>query len=94
VLDEPTNALDPSGVVLVRDLLSELAEREGTAVLVSSHHLDEVARVADRISVLHRGRVEGTLDPGGVDLERQFFALVHEVDVRLGLTGADGRGPR
>jgi len=92
VLDEPTNALDPSGVVLVRDLLTELAEQEGTAVLVSSHHLDEVARVAHRISVLHRGRVVGTLDPDGIDLERQFFRLVHGVDERLGLIGADGGG--
>ncbi len=75
VLDEPTSALDPSGIVLVRGLLRELADR-GAAVLVSSHHLDEVARIADRISVLHDGRVVGTLPPGTVDLERQLFALV------------------
>ncbi len=79
VLDEPTNALDPSGVVLLRDLVAELATT-GTAVLVSSHHLDEVARVADRVSVVHTGRVIGELDPAAPDLERTFFAMVHAAD--------------
>ena len=79
VLDEPTTALDPAGVVLVRTLLRAAAER-GTAVLVSSHHLDEMARIADHISVMHRGRIVGTLDPTGVDLERTFFDLVLAVD--------------
>ena len=79
VLDEPTTALDPAGVVLVRTLLRAAAAR-GTAVLVSSHHLDEMARIADRISVMHRGRIVGALDPTGVDLERTFFDLVLAVD--------------
>ena len=47
-------------------------------VLVSSHHLDEVARIADRISVIADGRLVGSLDPDGVDIERAFFAKVHE----------------
>ena len=50
----------------------------GTGALVSSHHLDEVARVADRISVIAEGRLVGELDPGGADIERAFFAKVHE----------------
>ena len=79
VLDEPTTALDPAGVVLVRTLLRAAAAR-GTAVLVSSHHLDEMARIANHISVMHRGRIVGTLDPTGVDLERTFFDLVLTVD--------------
>ncbi|MGB3828748.1 MAG: ABC transporter ATP-binding protein [Ornithinimicrobium sp.] len=79
VLDEPTNALDPAGVVLLRDLVQEAA-REGTTVLVSSHHLDEVARVADRVDVLHRGRVVGELPRNVVDLEHAFFEMVHAAD--------------
>ncbi len=79
VLDEPANALDPAGVVFIRDLLREYSQR-GAAVLVSSHHLDQVARVANRISLLHRGRIIGNLDPGGADLERQFFDRVYEFD--------------
>ncbi len=79
VLDEPTNALDPSGVVLLRELLLGAA-REGAAVLVSSHHLDEVARIADRVSVIHAGAIVGELDPHGVDLEHAFFTMVHGAD--------------
>jgi peptide/nickel transport system ATP-binding protein len=87
VLDEPTTALDPAGVVLVRTLLRNAAAR-GTAVLVSSHHLDEMARIADHISVMHRGRIVGTLDPAGVDLERTFFDQVLAVDEADNESGA------
>lgn len=80
VLDEPSAALDPVGVVRVRELLRERARDERVAVLVSSHHLDEVARMADRITVLHRGRIIGGLDPRGVDVERQFFGMVLAAD--------------
>jgi ABC-2 type transport system ATP-binding protein len=82
VLDEPTNALDPRGVIVLRRLLQEACRDRGAAILVSSHHLDEVARMADRISVLHRGRIIGTLRPGTVDLERRFFDLVLQSDMR------------
>lgn len=83
VLDEPANSLDPAGVVFVRDLLTAYADR-GVAVLVSSHHLDQLARVAHTITVMHRGLVVGTLDPGGVDLEQRFFDLVHRHDLEMG----------
>lgn len=79
VLDEPTNALDPRGVVTLRELIVERARR-GAGVLISSHHLDEVARVADRITVINRGRAIGSLDPAGTDIERAFFSMVHTDD--------------
>jgi len=79
VLDEPTNALDPAGVILLREAIVRRAAA-GAGVLVSSHHLDEVARIADRISVMNDGRLIGSLDPNAVDLERAFFSLVHADD--------------
>ncbi|WP_430647540.1 ABC transporter ATP-binding protein [Agromyces sp. GXS1127] len=79
VLDEPTNGLDPAGVIVLRESLLRRAAA-GAGILVSSHHLDEVARVADRITVVNDGRIIGSLDPGGFDLERAFFALVHGDD--------------
>lgn len=79
ILDEPTSALDPSGVILLRETLLARAAA-GAGVLVSSHHLDEVARIADRISVINNGRLIGRLDPHGIDLERSFFELVHADD--------------
>jgi ABC-2 type transport system ATP-binding protein len=86
VLDEPTNSLDPAGVILLREALVRRAAA-GAGVLVSSHHLDEVARVAHRITVINGGRVIGMLDPHGIDIERSFFALVHDDDVRAGQEG-------
>jgi ABC-2 type transport system ATP-binding protein len=83
VLDEPTNSLDPAGVILLREALVRRAA-VGAGVLVSSHHLDEVARVAHRITVINGGRVIGTLDPHGIDIERSFFALVHAGDAQMG----------
>ena len=56
ILDEPTNGLDPAGMREIRQLLRTLAEN-GTSVLLSSHLLNEVQQVCDRIAVLHRGRV-------------------------------------
>jgi ABC-2 type transport system ATP-binding protein len=80
VLDEPTNALDPAGVILVREAIVRRA-KEGAGILVSSHHLDEVVRVAHRISVMNDGRLIGSLDPRTVDIERAFFASVHADDL-------------
>ncbi len=82
VLDEPTNALDPAGIILLREALVRRAAA-GAGVLVSSHHLDEVARVAHRITVINAGHIIGDLDPHGVDIERAFFALVHTDDERI-----------
>ncbi|WP_407320407.1 ABC transporter ATP-binding protein [Isoptericola halotolerans] len=86
VLDEPTSALDPRGVVLVRELVRSLAD-EGAAVLVSSHHLDEVARVADRVVVVHGGRDVGELAPGP-EMEQRFFARVLAADAGTATPGA------
>lgn len=76
ILDEPSNALDPAGVLLLREILQRRVA-SGAGILVSSHHLDEVARLADRITVLNLGAVIGSLNPNGVDIERAFFSLVY-----------------
>ena len=62
VLDEPVNGLDPAGVVEMRALLARLAGDEGVTVLLSSHLLGEVARLATRIGVLHEGRLVDEFD--------------------------------
>ncbi|MFA5785636.1 MAG: ABC transporter ATP-binding protein [Actinomycetota bacterium] len=57
VLDEPANGLDPAGIVEVRDLLRCLADEHGVTVFLSSHILAEVAHLADRIGIVHAGRL-------------------------------------
>jgi ABC-2 type transport system ATP-binding protein len=56
VLDEPANGLDPLGIRWTRGLLRQLAD-EGRCVLVSSHQLGELEAVADRIVMIHQGRL-------------------------------------
>jgi ABC-2 type transport system ATP-binding protein len=62
VLDEPANGLDPAGIVEIRNLLLELADKRGVTVFISSHILSEVARLARRIGVVHEGRLVKELD--------------------------------
>ena len=57
ILDEPTNGLDPFGVIEVRELLKELANNLGTTVLISSHNLEEISKIATRIVIVHEGRL-------------------------------------
>ncbi|GHB55155.1 ABC transporter ATP-binding protein [Streptomyces xanthochromogenes] len=56
VLDEPSNGLDPEGIIWTRELMRSLA-REGRTVLVSSHLMNETASFADHLIVLGRGRL-------------------------------------
>jgi ABC-2 type transport system ATP-binding protein len=66
VLDEPTSGLDPEGVAWVRRLLRELAA-EGRCVLLASHLLAEVVRVADRVVIIARGRALREADVKSLD---------------------------
>jgi ABC-2 type transport system ATP-binding protein len=56
ILDEPTNGLDPAGIVEIRSLLRRLAD-DGIAVVLSSHQLNEVQRICDRVAIVNSGKV-------------------------------------
>jgi len=56
ILDEPVNGLDPEGIVEVRELLQDLAVK-GTAIFLSSHILGEISKLANRIAIIHRGKL-------------------------------------
>ncbi|MFI7238968.1 ABC transporter ATP-binding protein [Streptomyces cyaneofuscatus] len=56
MLDEPSNGLDPEGIIWIRELMKGLA-REGRTVLVSSHLMNETASFADHLVVLGQGRL-------------------------------------
>lgn len=75
MLDEPTNALDPMGIVTLRTVVKEQAAA-GCGVVVSSHHLDEVAAIAHRIVVVNSGRIITELSPTTPQLESRFFQAI------------------
>lgn len=62
ILDEPANALDPAGIVEIRELLLSLARDHGRTVFMSSHILAEVDLLADRIGIIHKGELIEELD--------------------------------
>jgi ABC-type multidrug transport system ATPase subunit len=57
ILDEPTNGMDPAGILEIRSLLKRLAHEQGHALFVSSHLLGEVEQIADTIGIIHEGRL-------------------------------------
>jgi ABC-2 type transport system ATP-binding protein len=91
LLDEPLSGLDPRGIRSTREAIRELAG-EGTAVVISSHQLELIEVLADRILILHRGRrvFLGTLDearalggevPLARSLEEIFLEATREPEV-------------
>jgi ABC-2 type transport system ATP-binding protein len=80
ILDEPANGLDPAGVVEIRELLRDLAGHDGTTVLLSSHVLTEVSRLASRIGILHKGQLVREIDANGLDTNVRQWVTVSARD--------------
>jgi ABC-2 type transport system ATP-binding protein len=81
LLDEPANGLDPAGVVEVRELLRELAQ-QGATVFMSSHLLSEVARLADRVGIIHQGCLIEEVEAGTLEQRRRRWLEVDACDRR------------
>jgi ABC-type multidrug transport system ATPase subunit len=80
ILDEPANGLDPAGIVEIRRLLRRLADREGVTIFVSSHILSEIDQLADRIGIIHRGRLIEEFDSRQAEIETQDRLVVRVAD--------------
>jgi ABC-type multidrug transport system ATPase subunit len=64
ILDEPTNGLDPAGIMELRSLIKKLNQEEGITFLISSHILSEVEKMVNRIGIISKGRIrfQGSLE--------------------------------
>ena len=71
ILDEPANGLDPAGIVEIRHLLRRLADDQGVAIFISSHILGEVTRLADRVGIIHEGRLLQELSRAELEGQRR-----------------------
>jgi len=68
ILDEPSNGLDPAGIVEIREMLLDMVRR-GMTIFMSSHILSEVDRLATKIGIIHGGRLLEEID--STDLEKR-----------------------
>ncbi|MCL6626911.1 ABC transporter ATP-binding protein [Alicyclobacillus shizuokensis] len=75
ILDEPTNGLDPMGVVEMRDLLRRLNRELGMTILISSHILSELNLLATHYGIIHRGRLVEQLT--STELEEKCQQYLH-----------------
>ena len=92
ILDEPSNALDPAGIVEIRELLKLLAREQGTTIFMSSHILTEVNLLADRIGIIHKGKLIEELDAARLEEIRARQLVVETRDMvkaREALAGFD-----
>ena len=81
ILDEPTNGLDPRGIVDIRSLIERLAQ-QGKTVILCSHLMHEVEQVCHRLAIIRQGQIitQGTVQDivGQRDLETLFLELTEE----------------
>ncbi|MFZ7132522.1 MAG: ABC transporter ATP-binding protein [Eubacteriales bacterium] len=59
VLDEPTNGLDPSGIIDFRDIVKKTVQETGTSVFISSHILSEVQQLCTKVAFINHGEIKG-----------------------------------
>jgi ABC-2 type transport system ATP-binding protein len=58
VLDEPTAGVDPTGQIEIRQIMLDMVNKEGKTILLSSHNLDEVQRICNRIALIDQGEIK------------------------------------
>ena len=75
ILDEPANGLDPSGIVQIRELLTDLAGTYGVTIFISSHILGEISRLATRIGIIHEGAMIRESEVG--ELKNSRYRALH-----------------
>ncbi|MDB4737613.1 ABC transporter ATP-binding protein [Verrucomicrobiales bacterium] len=83
VLDEPTAGVDPAGSRKIRDLIIELKQR-GISVILSSHLLEQVQEVCDRVGIIFQGKLvkEGKLEEL-IEIESQTEIILEHADPKI-----------
>lgn len=87
ILDEPTNGLDPAGIQEMRGFIRRLVDEQGKTVVLSSHLLNEVEQICDRVAIIHNGElaregaVKDLLAEGKSELRVQASPLARAEEV-------------
>lgn len=78
MLDEPMNGLDPSGVFELRKELRKMVDEYGMSLLISSHQLNEIEKIADRIIYIENGKIK--------EVEKQEQTITYQIRVNKIIT--------
>ncbi|WP_026692605.1 ABC transporter ATP-binding protein [Peribacillus kribbensis] len=72
ILDEPTNGLDIEGKLDFQHLIAKLAKEEGVTFILSTHLIDEVERLCDRVAILSKGKIIGESSKNDLEQNQTF----------------------
>lgn len=86
ILDEPTNGLDPAGIVEIRELITDLVKNNGITVFISSHILGEISKIATRTGIIHKGQLIQEIDTNQLDQLRQKKLILNTTNNNLAST--------
>lgn len=84
ILDEPTNGLDPTGIVELRQLLKKLNREKGVTVLISSHILSELHQLATSFGIIHKGKLLEELTAKELDEKCRKYLQIKVDDPKKG----------
>lgn len=92
VLDEPTNGLDPQGIIEMREVILKLNKEQGITVLISSHILDELAKLATHYGFIDHGKIVRQMSAEELENEcrKRIIMKVDDTKVLAGIMDAKG----
>lgn len=92
ILDEPTNGLDPNGIIEIRNLLRKLVSEMGKTVFISSHMLSEVEKMVTHLGIINRGKLvfQGSLEELHKISKKQILIQVSDPEKAKKLLSENG----
>jgi ABC-type multidrug transport system ATPase subunit len=94
ILDEPTNGLDPNGIIEIRELIKRLNKEHSVTIIVSSHILPEVERMATHVGIINKGKMlfQGTLNELQQQMHTHSFLQIDTGDNERALQALSAYG--
>jgi len=89
ILDEPTNGLDPAGIIEIREIIKRLVNEKGLTVMISSHILGELSQVATEYGILHHGKIVQEFSKEELLQKSQQYIELRVKDVEKAVTILD-----
>lgn len=86
ILDEPINGIDPEGIVDIRNILLTVSRQRGVTIIISSHIINEIEKIADTVGIIHDGSLleeipKEVFQEEGFNLEDYFITMLHSSNV-------------